>query len=65
MAKKIDEQLWVRVLELERALKEQEEQTKQKIDELEEQHRSIYGYFQGLCFICAAVGTFCVYQLFN
>ena len=34
MAKKVDEQLWVRVLELEQALKEQEKQTKQRIDEL-------------------------------
>mgnify|MGYP000875356039 CR=1 FL=1 len=65
MAKKIDEQLWGRVLELEQALKEQEKQTKQRIDNLEEQHRSIYSYFQGLCFICAAVGTFCVGQLFK
>lgn len=62
MAKKINEQLWVRVLELEQTLKEQEKQTKQRIDELEQQHRAIYGYFQGLCFICSAVGSFCVFQ---
>ena len=62
MAKKINEQLWVRVLELEQTLKEQEKQTKQRIDELEEQHRAIYGYFQGLCLICSAVGSFCVFQ---
>ena len=49
MAKKVDEQLWVRVLELEQTLKKQENQTKQRIDELEQQHRAIYGYFQGLC----------------
>lgn len=60
MTKKVDEQLWVRVLELEQALKEQEKQTKQRIDELEQQHRAIYGYFQGLCFVCSAVGSLCV-----
>lgn len=60
MAKKVDEQLWVRVLELEQTLKEQENKTKQRIDELEEQHRAIYGYFQGLCLLCSAVGSLCV-----
>ena len=60
MAKKVDEQLWVRVLELEQTLKKQENQTKQRIDELEQQHRAIYGYFQGLCLLCAAVGSICV-----
>lgn len=60
MAKKVDEQLWVRVLELEQTLKKQENQTKQRIDELEQQHRAIYGYFQGLCLLCSAVGSICV-----
>ena len=60
MAKKADEQLWVRVLELEQTLKKQENQTKQRIDELEQQHRAIYGYFQGLCLLCSAVGSICV-----
>lgn len=62
MAKKVDEQLWVRVLELEQTLKEQEKQTKQRIDELEQQHCAIYGYFKGLCLVCSAVGSFCVFQ---
>ena len=60
MAKKVDEQLWVRVLELEQTLKKKENQTKQRIDELEQQHRAIYGYFQGLCLLCSAVGSICV-----
>ena len=63
MAKKVDEQLWVRVLELEQALKEQEKQTKQRIDELGQQYN--YHHLPALCFICAVIGTFCAFQFFR
>ena len=59
MTKKVDEQLWVRVLELEQALKEQEKQTKQRIDELEQQYHDNHNHLPVLCFICAVIGTFC------
>ena len=65
MAKKVDEQLWVRVLELEQALKEQEKQTKQRIDELEQQYHDNHNHLPGLCFICAVIGTFCAFQFFR
>ena len=63
MTKKVDEQLWVRVLELEQALKEQEKQTKQRIDELEQQYND--NHLPVLCFICAVIGTFCAFQFFR
>ncbi|MBS6020950.1 MAG: hypothetical protein KH895_01160 [Haemophilus haemolyticus] len=65
MAKKVDEQLWVRVLELERALKEQEKQTKQRIDELGQQYNYHHNHLPALCFICAVIGTFCAFQFFR
>ena len=65
MAKKVDEQLWVRVLELEQALKEQEKQTKQRIDELGQQYNERHNYLPGFCFICAVIGTFCAFQFFR
>lgn len=65
MAKKVDEQLWVRVLELEQALKEQEKQTKQRIDELGQQYHDHHNHLPVLCFICAAIGTFCAFQFFR
>ena len=48
MAKKVDEQLWVRVLELEQALKEQEKQTKQSIDELAQQYHDNHNHLPAL-----------------
>ena len=48
MAKKVDEQLWVRVLELEQALKEQEKQTKQSIDELAQQYNDNHNHLPAL-----------------
>lgn len=65
MAKKVDEQLWVRVLELEQALKEQEKQTKQRIDELGQQYHEHHNYLPVFCFICAVIGTFCAFQFFR
>ena len=50
MAKKVDEQLWVRVLELEQALKDQEKQTKQRIDELGQQYHDHHNHLPALCF---------------
>lgn len=65
MAKKVDEQLWVRVLELEQALKEQEKQTKQRIDELGQQYHDHHNHLPVFCFICAVIGTFCAFQFFR
>ena len=65
MAKKVDEQLWVRVLELEQALKEQEKQTKQSIDELAQQYHDNHNHLPALCFICAVIGTICAFQFFR